>query len=186
MYLRALLVGICIAFNKGRYSISPSIVKQAVINLGGSQYVEHKENVWWIKDYYNIPYWKVIITRLKILNRVNGLNALKEEVNRLAELEQRSYVPFTPPFHLRSDDYLCHQIAEYVSPTGVLVSLNNLGQILHEMGCPGVDPAEHYWVEAGNPSTEAGRAARKEIIQFILKHWQSIRMMLISRNNPHV
>jgi len=95
-------------------------------------------------------------------------------------------IAYTPPYHLRSDDYLCHQIAEYITPSGTLGSVGNLGQILHEMGCPGIDPAEHYWVKAGSPNTEAGRKARKEIIQFIIKHWYSIRMMLIARNNPNV
>ena len=186
MYLRALLVGICIAVKGNRTNFSSVVVKQAVINLGGAQYVEHQENVWWIKDYYNIPWWKTIIRRAKLLNRVGGLKPLREEVERLIELEENSNVRYTPPYHLRSNDYLCHQIATHISPPGTVTDVSNLGQILHEMGCPGIDPTQDYWVKAGSPNTEAGRKARKEIIQFILKHWYSLRMMLIARANTNV
>ena len=191
MYLRALLVGICIAVKGDKPNLSSTVVKQAVINLGGAQYVEHQESVWWIKEYYNIPLWKVVIRRAKLLNRVGGLKPLREEVERLIELEENSKVRYTPPYHLRSNDYLCHQIATHISPPSIVSStaiadVSNLGQILHEMGCPGIDPTQDYWVKAGSPNTEAGRAARKEIIQFILKHWYSLRMMLIARNNPNV
>ena len=185
MYLRALLLGICIAVKGDRPNLSSTVVKQAVINLGGAQYVEHQESVWWIKEHYNIPLWKVVIRRAKLLNRVGGLKPLREEVERLIELEENSSVPYTPPYHLRSNGYLCNQIATYISPPSIVTStditeVSNLGQILHEVGCPGIDPAQEYWVKAGNPNTEAGRAARKEIIQFILKHWYSLRMMLIA------
>ena len=191
MYLRALLVGICIAVKGNRTNFSSVVVKQAVINLGGAQYVEHQENVWWIKDYYNIPWWKTIIRRAKLLNRVGGLKPLREEVERLIELEENSNVRYTPPYHLRSNDYLCRQIAEYISPPSIVTpsrvtDVSNLGQILHEMGCPGIDPTQDYWVKAGSPNTEAGRKARKEIIQFILKHWYSLRMMHIARANTNV
>jgi len=47
MYLRALLLGICIAVRGNRPNLSSTVVKQAVINLGGAQYVEHQESVWW-------------------------------------------------------------------------------------------------------------------------------------------
>jgi len=186
MYLRALLVGICIAVKGDRPNLSSTVVKQAVINLGGAQYVEHQESVWWIKEYYNIPLWKVVIRRAKLLNKVGGLKSLRKEVERLIELEENSSVRYTPPYHLRSNDYLCHQIATHISPPGTVTDVSNLGQILHEMGCPSIDPMEVYWVKAGRPNTEAGRAARKEIIQFILKHWYSLRMMLIARSNPNV
>lgn len=185
MYLRALLVGICIAVRGDRPNLSSTVVKQAVINLGGAQYVEHQESVWWIKEYYNIPLWKVVIRRAKLLNRVGGLKPLIEEVERLIELEENSNVRYTPPYHLRSNGYLCNQIATHISPPGTVTYVSNLGQILHEMGCPGIDPSSVYWVKAGGPSTEAGRAAREEIIQFILKHWYSLRMMLIARNDPN-
>lgn len=75
---------------------------------------------------------------------------MREEVERLEENSIHSTIPFKKR--------RCHQIAEY---TG---SVDNLGQILHEMGCPGIDPSSVYWVKAGGPTTEA----RKEIIQLAL------------------
>jgi len=81
-------------------------------------------------------------------------------------------IAYTPPYHLRSNGYLCNQIA-----------VGNLGQILHEVGCPGIDPSSVYWVDAGPPSTAVGVEAREEIKTFIYRRWHYLRIILIDKKD---
>jgi len=91
-------------------------------------------------------------------------------------------IAYTPPYHLRSNGYLCNQIAEYIAPTGI-ANLSNLGRILHEVGCPGIDPSSVYWVDAGPPSTAVGVEAREEIIRIIYRRWHYLRIILIDKKD---
>jgi len=92
-------------------------------------------------------------------------------------------IAYTPPYHLRSNGYLCNQIATYISPTSTVIGVGNLGQILHEVGCPGIDPSSVYWVDAGPPSTAVGVEAREEIKTFIYRRWHYLRIILIDKKD---
>ena len=92
-------------------------------------------------------------------------------------------IAYTPPYYLRSNGYLCNQIATYISPTSIVIGVGNLGQILHEVGCPGIDPSSVYWVDAGPPSTAVGVEAREEIIRIIYRRWHYLRIILIDKKD---
>lgn len=150
------------------------IIKRAVINLGAGDFVSIGDDSWWIKDTHLMSPLKLWHTRFKIIRKVGGLKALDKEVERLVKLEQCSDVPLRPP-KLVPTEQLCDQFWRFFPYP------KTLGQILHEVGCPGVDPSSVYWVDAGPPSTEAGQEAREEIIRIIYRRWHYLRIRLIDK-----